>query len=224
MSPRYQDCENSIARPDYLHPTLKPILEDGAIAKINQNIKYDQLVLVSHGIHLAGVVGDSMLAHYLLHSGERSHGLDELTRKYLKHENISITELIGKGKNQKRMDEVPTEKVCAYAAEDADVTLKLRNILYQELVKDKLLPLAQKVEFPLIEVLVEMESNGVMIDTAALSVISEKIKVAVAELRTNIFKESLVEFNIDSPKQVGDILFEKMMLPFAMSKLVMPLS
>ncbi|MFN8358385.1 MAG: DNA polymerase I [Candidatus Kapaibacterium sp.] len=190
---------------------IKPLLESTSIPKVGQNAKFDAVILKRFGVNVAPITFDTMLASYILNP-DVQHGMDALAKRWMNYSPIPISDLIGE-KKQGSMRDVPLDKAADYAAEDADVTLKLRNILYQELVKDKLLPLAQKVEFPLIEVLVEMESNGVMIDTAALSVISEKIKVAVAELRTNIFKESLVEFNIDSPKQVGDILFEKMMLP-----------
>src|SRR5207253_786028 len=115
---------------------LQPILEDPAVAKVNQNIKYDQLVLRHQGIALAGVAGDPMVADYLLRSGERSHNLDDLARRYLSHENISITDLIGKkSKNQLRMDQVPTDKVAAYAGEDADVAWRLVEMLEAELVE-----------------------------------------------------------------------------------------
>src|SRR4029077_12729212 len=113
---------------------LKPVLEDAKVAKVNQNIKYDQLVLRQQGIELAGIAGDPMVADYLLRSGERSHNLDDLARRHLSHENISITELIGKkGKSQIRMDQVPTEKVAAYAGEDADVAWRLAEILEADL-------------------------------------------------------------------------------------------
>ncbi|MBK9246663.1 MAG: DNA polymerase I [Ignavibacteria bacterium] len=189
---------------------IKPLLES-VIPKLGQNAKFDAIILRRFGVNVSPITFDTMLASYILNP-DQQHGMDALAKRWMNYIPIPISDLIGE-KKQGSMRDVPLDKAAEYAAEDADVTLKLRNILYQELVRDKLLPLAQKVEFPLIEVLVEMESNGVKIDTAALSVISEKIKIAVAELRTNIFKESLVEFNIDSPKQVGDMLFDKMMLP-----------
>jgi DNA polymerase-1 len=189
---------------------LKPLLERG-IPKVGQNAKFDAIILRRFGINVSPITFDTMLASYILNP-DMQHGMDALARHWMNYSPIPITALIGE-KKQGSMRDVPLEKAAEYAAEDADVTLKLRNILYSELTKQGLLKLAENVEFPLVEVLTEMESNGIAIDTGALSVISEKIKIAVAELRTNIFYEAGVEFNIDSPKQVGDILFEKMMIP-----------
>ncbi len=189
---------------------LKPFLE-GAMQKIGQNAKFDTVILKRFGINVSPVTFDTMLASYILNP-DMQHGMDALARHWMNYSPIPISDLIGE-KKQGSMRDVPLEKVAEYAAEDADVTLKLRNILHAELTKQGLLKFAERVEFPLVEVLTEMESNGIAIDTGALSVISEKIKIAVVELRTKIFHEAGVEFNIDSPKQVGEILFEKMMIP-----------
>lgn len=189
---------------------LKPFLE-GGIPKIGQNAKFDAIILRRFGVNVSPITFDTMLASYILNP-DMQHGMDSLARHWMNYSPIPITALIGE-KKQGSMRDVPLEKAAEYAAEDADVTLKLRNILHSELTKQGLLKLAESVEFPLVEVLTEMESNGIAIDIKALSVISEKIKIAVAELRTKIFYEAGVEFNIDSPKQVGDILFEKMMIP-----------
>ncbi len=192
---------------------LKPILEDPAVAKVNQNIKYDQLVFRSNGIDLKGVAGDSMIAHYLLHAGERTHNLDELTRKYFGHENISITELIGKGKKQVSMADVPTQKVCEYAAEDADAAWRLAELLEAELVEKKLKGLYDELEIPLIEVLAEMEYHGVRIDVDLLKKISVEMDGQLKIIEDQIHLLAGKPFNIASPKQLREILFDQMKLP-----------
>ncbi|HEX3150411.1 MAG TPA: DNA polymerase I [Gemmataceae bacterium] len=199
--------------PDMVVKELKPILEDPAIQKINQNIKYDQICLRAAGIELKGVAGDSMIAHYLLHSGERTHNLDELTRKYLGHENISITELIGKGKNQKSMAEVPTDKVCAYAAEDADAAWRLTNMLEAELSKSPVWKVYQEVEVPLIEVLVDIEATGIRLDVPFLQKLSVTMTDRLAGLETDIHQLAGKEFNIASLKQLRDVLYKDLKLP-----------
>lgn len=192
---------------------LKPIFEDPAIQKVNQNVKYDLLVLKSHGVDVRGVAGDSMLAHYLLHSGERSHNLDELTRKYLGHENISITELIGKGKNQKRMDQVPVARVFTYAAEDADASWRLTEMLEPQLEPMGVRTLYDTVEVPLIGVLAEMEATGIRIDVPYLKRLSEQMAIRLAALEKEIHELAGREFNIASLKQLREVLYVGLGLP-----------
>src|SRR5262245_16068458 len=192
---------------------LKPILEDPAVQKVNQNIKYDQIVLKAAGIELKGVAGDSMVAHYLLHSGERTHNLDELTRKYFGHENISITELIGKGKNQKTMAEVPTDKVCAYSAEDADAAWRLTNVLEADLDKSGLRGIYSTLEIPLIEVLADLEATGIRLDVPFLQKLSIEMTARLAGLEAEIHRLACKEFNIASLKQLRDVLFKDLKLP-----------
>ncbi len=193
---------------------LKPIFADSTVQKINQNIKYDRAVLKVHGIDIAGLAGDSMVAHYLLNAGERSHGLDEMTRIYLGHENISITELIGKsGKNQKRMDEVPTAKVAQYAGEDADAAWRLTEKLERDLELENLKKLYDEVEMPLIEVLGDMEYNGIGIDVPLLRRISGEMAIDLERIEKQIHAEAGREFNIASPKQLREILFDELKLP-----------
>ncbi|QEL20326.1 DNA polymerase I [Limnoglobus roseus] len=192
---------------------LKPILEDPAVAKVNQNIKYDLLVFRSNGITLKGVAGDPMIAHYLLHAGERTHNLDDLTRTYFGHENISITELIGKGKKQISMADVPVTKACAYAAEDADAAIRLADVLEAELVEQKLKKLYDDVEIPLIDVLAEMEYHGVLIDVAMLAKISKEMDAQLRDTQDEIHALAGRPFNIASPKQLREILFDQMKLP-----------
>jgi DNA polymerase-1 len=200
--------------PDAVLKDLKPILEDATVQKVNQNIKYDEIVLRAAGVELKGVAGDSMVAHYLLHSGERTHNLDELTRKYLGHENISIAELIGKGKNQITMAEVPTAKVCAYAAEDADAAWRLTNLLEADLNK---IPPVRKVyddvEVPLIEVLADLEATGIRLDVPFLQKLSETMTRRLADLEKQIHELAGKEFNIASLKQLRDVLYKDLKLP-----------
>ncbi len=192
---------------------LKPILEDAAIAKVNQNIKYDLLVFRANGIDLKGVAGDPMIADYLLHAGERSHNLDDLTRKHFGHENISITELIGKGKKQISMADVPTRKVCDYAAEDADAAWRLADLLEKELVERNLKGLYDELEIPLIDVLAEMEYHGVRIDVDLLKTISVEMEGQLKVIEDQIHALAGKPFNIASPKQLREILFDQMKLP-----------
>jgi DNA polymerase I len=202
--------------PEQTLETLRPILEDPAVAKINQNIKYDMLVLRSHGVIVAGVAGDSMVADYLLHAGERSHGLDELARRYFNHANISITELIGKkSKNQpqRTMDQVPTEKVAEYAGEDADVAWRLCELLEPELNGEGLRTLYDDLEVPLIEVLAELEYNGIRLDIPFLKRLSEEMAGELEGIERDIYRLAGREFNIASPKQLREVLFNELKLP-----------
>ncbi|MSR54785.1 MAG: DNA polymerase I [Gemmataceae bacterium] len=199
--------------PEAVVSELKPILEDPSIAKVNQNIKYDQIVLRAAGIELKGVAGDSMIAHYLLHSGERTHNLDELTRKYFGHENISITQLIGKGKNQKSMADVPTALVSIYAAEDADAAWRLANKLEAELDPGGLRTIYDTLEIPLIEVLADLEATGIRLDVAFLKRVSKDMAGRLEILETEIHRLAGKEFNIASLKQLREILFKDLNLP-----------
>jgi DNA polymerase-1 len=192
---------------------LKPVFEDEAVAKVNQNIKYDLLVLRAQGAELRGVAGDPMVAHYLLHAGERTHNLDEMARSYLKHENISITELIGKGKNQLSMADVPTAKVKDYAAEDADTALRLANLLEPDLDAKGLRKLYAEVEIPLIDVLAELEFNGVRLDVELLKKLSVEMAGQLAAIEKEIHAIAGRPVNIASPKQLREVLFDEMRLP-----------
>lgn len=192
---------------------LKPILEDPAIGKIGQNIKYDMIVLRSAGIHLAGTVMDTMVASYLLEAGQRNHNIDELARTYLGHETVKITELIGKGKNQKRMDEVPVRQVADYAGEDAWVPLRLRPILAERLKEDELDDLLDSLELPLIDVLAEMEYCGIRVNADRLNELSSRYGRRMEELEQTIHREAGREINIASPKQLQVLLFEELNLP-----------
>jgi DNA polymerase-1 len=199
--------------PDQTLAALKPVLESPTIGKTNQNIKYDRLVLRAHGVELAGVVGDSMIAHYLLHAGERSHNLDDLTQKYFGHTNISIKELIGKGKKQITMAEVPTEKVKDYAAEDADAAWRLAEKLEPDLEPAGLRKLYDELELPLIDVLAELEFNGCLLDLPLLAKLSVEMADTLATLEQEVHSLAGKEFNLASPKQLREVLFDHMKLP-----------
>lgn len=199
-----------------LHATLralKPILEDFSVEKIGQNLKYDMIVLRGYGIELAGATFDTMVADYLLEAGRRSHNLDELAQTYLNHETIKISQLIGAGKNQKRMDEVPTRRVADYAGEDAWLPVRLQPILAEKLAQADLVPLLRSLEMPLIDVLVEMEFNGICIDVERLGELSRRYGLRMEELERQIHDLAGGPFNIASPKQLQELLFNKLGLP-----------
>ncbi len=190
---------------------LKPILEDAAIGKVNQNIKYDLLVLRAHGITLRGVAGDSMVAHYLLHAAARTHNLDDLVWQYLNHDNIRIESLIGKGKKQTSMASVALEKIRDYAAEDADTAWRLTEMFENQL--GSLQSLYADVEMPLIHVLADLEYDGVRIDSVFLRKLSDEMTEQLAGLEIRIHELAGKPFNIASPLQLRKILFEEMKLP-----------
>ena len=193
---------------------LKPLLEAERPAKVNQNIKYDRMVLRQHGIDLRGVVGDPMLADYLLHAGERNHNMEVLARDYLHHQVIPITDLIGKkGKNQKRMDEVATARVAEYSGEDADVALRLCDLLEPQLDAAGLRTLYDELEIPLIEVLAELESNGIRLDVPLLRRLGEDMTRQMDALEKEIYALAGHEFNIASLKQLRQVLFDELKLP-----------
>ena len=189
---------------------FKPVYEDGRILKIGQNIKYDIMVLQNYGITLRGELFDTMVAHYLLQP-ELRHGMDYMAEVYLHYQTIHIEELIGpKGKGQKNMADLPPSKVYEYACEDADVTLKLKNIFEPKLKEEGCLDLFRDIEMPLVPVLAWMEHNGVCIDTEALKDTSKLYTEKMNQLEEEIHALAGEPFNIASPKQVGEVLFEKL--------------
>ena len=199
--------------PDQTLEALRPVLEDPAIEKVGQNLKYDMIVLRSAGVILSGVAFDTMVASYLLEAGERNHNLDDLALRYLDHKTIKISDLIGKGKNQKRMDEVPVRQVADYAGEDALLPLRLRPVLSQKLREAGLEKLWTDLERPLIDVLVELEYNGIKIDCDRLAQLSRRHAERIDELEGEIYDEAGREFNIASPKQLQEVLFQEQGLP-----------
>jgi DNA polymerase-1 len=192
---------------------LRSVLEDPSIEKVGQNLKYDMLVVRGAGAHLAGPKFDTMLASYLLDAGQRTHNLDDLARRYLHHTKVRIEELIGSGKQQKRMDEVPLAQISYYAAEDADVPLRLRPLLDERLQQAQLAELYYQVELPLMEVLVEMEATGIRVDRQRLAELSRMYAERMAELEREIYALAGRPFNIASPKQLQQVLFEEQQLP-----------
>ena len=200
------DCQTVI-------DALRPILEDPTIEKVGQNLKYDAVVLRGAGVRLDGLACDTMIASYLLDAGERNHNLDELAKRYFDHQNIKISELIGTGKNQKRMDEVSTALVGPYAAEDADVPWRLAPLLEPKLVEWKADKLFRDLELPLVDVLAEMEFTGIKVDVPRLRELSADYGQRLATLEAEIHALAGCEFNIASPKQLQKILFEDLKLP-----------
>lgn len=189
---------------------FKPLLEKEQTLKIGQNIKYDMLVLRRYGVEVKGPLFDTMIAHYVLQP-ELHHGMDYLAEIYLKYETIKIEELIGpKGKNQRNMRDLPPADVYKYACEDADVTLKLKHKLEEELKKNNCEELFYQIEMPLVAVLTYMEWNGVRIDTEALKQTSAHYTERMNQIEQDIYTLAGESFNIASPKQVGDILFDKL--------------
>lgn len=193
---------------------LRPILQDPGIAKINQNIKYDWLVLRHHGVEMVGIAGDPMVADYLLHAGERSHSLKDLSNRYLDHQVIEITELIGpRGKNQLRMDQVSTVRVAVYSGEDADVAWRLCERLEPELAEQRLKELYDTLEIPLLGVLAEMEHSGIRLDIPLLQRLSVEMATQLADLERQIHELAGHPFNIASPAQLRTVLFDELKLP-----------
>ncbi len=199
--------ENSIEA-DKVVSRFSPALENEKIQKIGQNIKFDILVLRKYRVKVAGPLFDTMIAHYLLNP-ELRHGMDYLAETYLKYKPIPIEELIGtRGKKQLSMRDVPLSKISEYAAEDADVTLKLRNYFAPELKKEGIDSLFYDIEMPLIYVLTDMEATGVTIDTIALKQSSEELSIVMVALEKEIYEMAGKKFNINSARQVGEILFD----------------
>ena len=188
---------------------LRPIYENPDTLKIGQNLKYDLQVLQNHGIELRGPMFDTMIAHYLLHP-EMRHGMDYLAEAYLHYQTIHIDELIGTGKNQKSMAELSPEEVYVYACEDTDITLRLKNLFAPELEKEGLMKLFQEIEMPLMPVLAYMERNGVCIDTEGLRETSVLYSEEMQRIEEEIYQLAGVHFNISSPRQVGEVLFDQM--------------
>lgn len=191
----------------------KEFLEDEQIDKTGHNLKYDAEVLLQSGVTLRGIRFDSMLASYLLSPGSRSHGLDDLAQEKLGYTPIPITDLIGTGKTQKRMSEVPLMELARYAAEDADVALRLMEKIEGELRDEKLEAILREIELPLISVLAHMETIGVAVDAQKLATLSKKVVQRISKLEKQICSIAGKEFNVASPKQLKEILFDTLRLP-----------
>ncbi len=190
---------------------LKPVLEDDAILKVGQNIKYDWKILARHGIRMAPVE-DTMLLSYALNAGLHGHGMDALSERYLGHQPIPIRELIGSGKTAITFDRVPIDRAAPYAAEDADVTLRLWRLFRPQLHRARVTTVYETLERPLIPVLAQMEMAGVKVDRDTLSRMSNAFAQKMAGLEHEIHELAGERFNVGSPKQLGEILFDKMSL------------
>lgn len=191
---------------------FKPLFENPQIKKIGQNLKYDMLLLARYGVHVQGELFDTMLAHYLIDPDTR-HGMDVLAENYLGYQTVPITDLIGpRGAKQKNMRDISVELVSDYACEDADITLQLHDV-FQPLLKEAHVDeLAKNVEFPLIYVLADMEREGVQIDTDMLRAASTVLETDIRKLEKQIYEKAGVVFNIASPKQLGEVLFDRLQL------------
>lgn len=188
---------------------LKPILEDASVLKIGQNIKYDWQILAKYDIEMTPM-DDTMLLSYVLDGTSHSHSLDNLAKMYFNHQNIKYEDICGKGKSQITFDKVTLEKALDYAAEDAEITLRLWKILKPRLAKEKMTSVYENIERPLIDVIARMELTGVNINPIALKNMSEEFSKKLAILEEEIYKLAGQEFNIASPKQIGAILFDNM--------------
>ena len=191
---------------------LKQVFEDKSIKKCGHNIKYDLIVMSNEGIALDGVDFDTMIASYLLNPSSRGHGLDALTMEYFGHKNLTYKEMTGTGSKEIGFDEVEVGRATEYAAEDSDMTWRLKGKLQPQL-KDSTLKLYKEIELPLLEVLAEIELNGVYIDRKHLTELSSKIDKKLLRLEKDIYVLADEQFNINSPKQLSVILFEKLKLP-----------
>lgn len=191
---------------------LQPLFESEGVTKIAHNYKFDYHILSRAGFSIKGPIFDTMVAGYLVDASQRLK-MDSLSKKYLNYEPISIEKLIGKGKGQKSMADIPYSEIKDYACEDADITFRLYEILKEKLEEDELKEIAETLEFPLIPVLADMELKGVKIDTEMLAKFSEDLTHDIQNLEKQIFEKTGEEFNLNSPKQLGEVLFEKMEIP-----------
>ncbi len=192
---------------------LRPILENPEIAKIGQNIKFDSIVLRTAGANLAGLTMDTMVADYLLNPGQRNHTLDDLSKRYLQHDAVPIQALIGTGKNQISMDQVEIGLITNYACEDVDIPFRIAPIVHEQLADQGLRSLFSDVEIPLIEVLAEMEFNGIRVDVDHLAAMSSLFSQKIETLSREIYEAAGGPINLDSPKQLAALLFDRLKLP-----------
>ncbi len=205
----YDDAPKQLDR-DTALAQLKPILENPKLHKVGQNLKYDRSVLLNHDIKLQGIQHDTMLQSYIINSTANRHDMDTLCEKYLGHKTIHFEDIAGKGKKQKTFNQISIEQAAPYAAEDADMTLRLHQYFWQELQDlNKQRELYTSVEIPCLSVLSNMEVNGVYVDKAMLNQQSQELEHSMAEIQARIYDIAGEEFNISSPKQLQTILFDK---------------
>ena len=189
---------------------IKPVFKNPNIKKIAQNIKFDTMIMRQNGIEVENLYFDTMIASFLINSSSNQHGLDNLAGEYLDYDMISIEELIGKGKNQRKMTDLKAMEVYEYACEDADITWQLMEVFAPKLKELNLESLFYNLEMPLVEVLIEMEEQGVSLDLDLLKSLSGELTEKIQTLEQEIYKQVGEEFNINSPQQLGNILFEKL--------------
>ena len=209
----YEGAPEQLSR-EWVLQQLKPLLEDASQAKLGQNLKYDRNVLANYDITLRGIEHDTMLQSYVLDSTATRHDMDSLALKYLSHKTIHFEDVAGKGKSQLTFNQINLDQAGPYAAEDADITLRLHEVLWPKLQAETALErIYQQMEMPLLSVLADMERNGVLVDANMLAAQSETLAVRIDEIQDEAWKEAGEEFNLSSPKQIQAILFEKMELP-----------
>jgi DNA polymerase-1 len=210
---RYPGAPEQLDR-DWVLARLKPLLEDPARPKVGQNLKYDMSVLARHGVELAGIAFDTMLESYVLDATATRHDMDSLAEKYLGEKTIRFEDVAGRGARQLGFDEVPIEQAAEYAAEDADVTLRLHQALWPQVEQEpRLAALFRDLEMPLVPVLSRMERRGVRIDAAMLAQQSRELAARMHEVEQHAYRVAGSPFNLGSPKQIGEIFFERLGLP-----------
>lgn len=209
----YPDAPEQLDR-DWVLMALKPILEDETIGKVGQNLKYDQNVLSNYSVKISGISSDTMLASYVLNSVAGRHDMDSLAQRYLGCTTVHFEDIAGKGSKQLTFNEIELDKAAHYAAEDADITLRLHNEINRQISEDAaLLRVLQEIEVPLASVLAEVEQNGVLIDVQQMLQLSHKFSQRAAEIEQQVHELAGEKFNLGSTKQLQAILFEKMSLP-----------
>lgn len=208
----YLDAPEQLDRAHIL-ASLKPLLENSDIKKVGQHLKYDKNVLANYGINLQGIAFDTMLESYVLNSVATRHDMDSLSEMYLGQSTIHFEDVAGKGAKQITFNQVPLDKAAPYAAEDADITLRLHNVIWQKLNEEGLVNVFKDIELPLIPVLAKMEQFGVLIDSQKLAQQSQDLAVRILELEKEVHDLAGEEFNLGSPKQLQEILYKKMDLP-----------
>jgi DNA polymerase-1 len=207
---KHQNASEEQLKLDDVLATLKPLLEDTSIKKVGQNIKYDSHIFLNYNISLKGITDDTMLMSYVLESNQ-NHGMNKLSSKYLNHNCISYESLVGKGVNQLTFDQVTLEDAVIYAAEDADITMQLYKVMCQKLIKDKSLnKIYQTIEIPAMEALIQIERNGVLVESKILGRQSNELGEQLLLLEKKAFELAGQPFNLSSPKQLQEILFEKL--------------
>ncbi|HEX9970556.1 MAG TPA: DNA polymerase, partial [bacterium] len=198
---------------EYVLDRLKPILEDPDLKKIGQNIKYDLIVLHHHGLHLKGILFDTMLASYLLNPAKRAHNLNQIALDFLDHKMITYKEVTSQPERKAGFHKVPVDEATSYACEDADITLMAYSILAPKLKENHLVDLYEQVEMPLVPILANMEITGIRVDKENLQNLSKSFQHQLEIIEADIYKLAGEEFNINSSQQLGKILFEKLSLP-----------